>query len=238
MSDYLDPREAEVRSLVEAWIKDDSFSCLAGKAALRRDLITYAALGPLGERDTTVALHQQLERFVAEDLSPQENFATFITVFDGPTGLTEEQFESVLWQQLADLHELDRERYAWAPEAAQDPRSPQFAYSVAGHPFFVVGLHDGASRITRRSPLTALAFNSHQQFERLKANGVYWGLQRRIRERELRLQQSINPNLSEFGEVSEAQQYSGRAAELGWKCPFHPQPGPVGNPGNSGHVAR
>ncbi|KWT61174.1 hypothetical protein ADL21_14960 [Streptomyces albus subsp. albus] len=188
--------------------------------------MTYAAPGPLGERGTTAALHRRLERFVAEGLAEKENFASFIAVFDGPTGLTEEQFESALWQQLTDLHELDRERYGWAPEASQDPESPQFAYSVAGHPFFVVGLHGGASRITRRSPRTALAFNSHHQFERLKENGVYWGLQRRIRERELRLQQSLNPNLSDFGEVSEARQYSGRAAGPGWGCPFHAQPGP------------
>ncbi|MBB5935024.1 guanitoxin biosynthesis heme-dependent pre-guanitoxin N-hydroxylase GntA [Streptomyces zagrosensis] len=224
MSEYLDQREAAVRSLIGEWIKGDSFSCLAGKASLRRDLITYAVLGPLGEQETTVALHGELEKFVAEGLSPQEDFATFITVFDGPTGLTEEQFESALWQQLADLHAWDSQRYAWAPEADRDPNSPRFAYSVAGHPFFVVGLHDQASRITRRSPLTALAFNSHHQFERLKKTGVYGGLQRRIREREVRLQEGINPNLGEFGQVSEARQYSGRAAEPDWSCPFHPQP--------------
>ncbi|MEP6902345.1 MAG: YqcI/YcgG family protein, partial [Actinomycetota bacterium] len=30
-----------------------------------------------------------------------------------------------------------------------------------------------------------------------------------------------NPNLSDFGTQSEARQYSGRAVEHEWKCPFH-----------------
>jgi FPC/CPF motif-containing protein YcgG len=222
VSEKPDQWEAEARSRIGEWITSGDFSCLAGKAALRRGLITYAALGRLGEPGTTQDLHRELERFVAEKLAPEENFATFVAVFDGPTGLTEEQFESALWEQLAHLHELDARRHDWAPDVARDPESPRFAYSVAGHPFFVVGLHEHSSRITRRAPLTALAFNSHHQFERLKQNGVYWGLQRRIREREVRLQQSINPNLGEFGEVSEARQYSGRAAEPDWRCPFHP----------------
>lgn len=222
MSTHLDQREADVRALIGEWIKGDSFSCLAGKAALRRDLITYGVLGALGAAGTTAALHRALEDFVTEALTPEENFATFIAVFDGPGGLSEEEFEAALWQQLTDLHALDRQRYDWAPEADRDPGSPRFAYSVAGHPFFVVGLHDRASRITRRSPYTALAFNSHHQFERLKVSGVYQGLQRRIRERELRLQRSINPNLGEFGQESEARQYAGRATEPGWSCPFRP----------------
>jgi hypothetical protein len=42
-----------------------------------------------------------------------------------------------------------------------------------------------------------------------------------VRERDFKLQGSLNPNLSNFGEQSEARQYSGRAVETDWKCPFH-----------------
>jgi hypothetical protein len=35
------------------------------------------------------------------------------------------------------------------------------------------------------------------------------------------LQGSLNPNLADFGEQSEARQYSGRATEADWVCPFH-----------------
>ncbi|MEV5945404.1 guanitoxin biosynthesis heme-dependent pre-guanitoxin N-hydroxylase GntA [Streptomyces sp. NPDC051993] len=217
-----DAGESDVRSLINEWIQGDDFSCLAAKAAVRRGLLTHAELGPLGSVDTTAVLHQALERFVTERLDPAENFATFVAVFDGPTRLSEQEFERALWGQLTALHEYDSRRYAWAPGVAHDPESPHFAYSVAEHPFFVVGLHGAASRISRRFPLPALAFNSHQQFGRLKESDVYYGLQQRIREREMRLQQSINPNLSEFGEASEARQYSGRPAEAEWECPFRP----------------
>ncbi len=44
-----------------------------------------------------------------------------------------------------------------------------------------------------------------------------------IRERELALQGSLNANLSNFGEQSEARQYSGRRVEVGWRCPFSPR---------------
>jgi FPC/CPF motif-containing protein YcgG len=72
-----------------------------------------------------------------------------------------------------------------------------------------------------------MVFNSHIQFERLKERGIYGRIQREVRAREINLQGSINPNLSDFGERSEAAQYSGRAAPADWRCPFrpHPQPG-------------
>jgi len=35
------------------------------------------------------------------------------------------------------------------------------------------------------------------------------------------VQGSLNPNLADFGERSEARQYSGREVEEHWRCPFH-----------------
>ena len=42
-----------------------------------------------------------------------------------------------------------------------------------------------------------------------------------VRERDIALQGSANPNLADFGERSEARQYSGRVTEPAWRCPFH-----------------
>ncbi len=41
------------------------------------------------------------------------------------------------------------------------------------------------------------------------------------RAREMAFQGSINPMLKNFGERSEASQYSGRAVSDNWPCPFH-----------------
>jgi FPC/CPF motif-containing protein YcgG len=52
--------------------------------------------------------------------------------------------------------------------------------------------------------------------------GVYHKVRNKIRERDIALQGNINPVLEDFGERSEARQYSGRQVESNWKCPFHP----------------
>ncbi|MFL6514134.1 MAG: YqcI/YcgG family protein, partial [Chthoniobacterales bacterium] len=65
-------------------------------------------------------------------------------------------------------------------------------------------------------------------FERLRTDGKWKKMQTAIRARELVLQGSVNPMLSDFGQESEARQYSGRAVPEDWsppaggegKCPF------------------
>ncbi|WP_328928135.1 MULTISPECIES: guanitoxin biosynthesis heme-dependent pre-guanitoxin N-hydroxylase GntA [unclassified Streptomyces] len=208
------------------WIMGEDFSCLAAKAAVRRGTLTPVQLGSMGSADATSDLHTAIFEFTKMELSPTENFATLVAVFEEPSALTEPEFDALMWQQLTDLHAVDVEQgFSWAPDVSPDPASPDFAFSLAGHPFFVVGMHANASRISRRYPRPALAFNSNHQFRRLKQSGVYYGLQRRIRQREERLQRSINPNLAEFGEASDARQYSGAATGEQWRCPFHPQDG-------------
>jgi FPC/CPF motif-containing protein YcgG len=64
-----------------------------------------------------------------------------------------------------------------------------------------------------------LAFNSHDQFERLRATGQFERMQDVIRERDTQLEGDVNPNLANFGEHTEARQYSGRAVEPDWRCP-------------------
>jgi FPC/CPF motif-containing protein YcgG len=63
-------------------------------------------------------------------------------------------------------------------------------------------------------------FNPHEQFERLRADGKWKHMQETIRERDVQLQGTINPMLSDFGERSEARQYSGRAVDEDWRAPF------------------
>ncbi len=210
-----------VDQLLRAWIESEEFSCLGAKASLRRESLSHVEVGVMGQTETTEALHRSLVDFVSHDLDPEQNFATLVAVFEGPRGLPEPEFHDLLWRQLGDLHVLDVKRgFGWAEGADPDPASEKFGFSIAAHPFFVVGLHPQSSRITRRFPFPAIAFNSHHQFKRLVNNGVYGGLQERIRAREMRLQQSINPNLADFGTASEARQYSGMRTDENWRCPF------------------
>jgi uncharacterized protein len=64
-------------------------------------------------------------------------------------------------------------------------------------------------------------FNPHAQFDRLRQQGHYTRLRDHIRERDAALQGTANPNVSDFGEASEARQYSGRDTTGDqWRCPF------------------
>ena len=104
---------------------------------------------------------------------------------------------------------------------SSDADHADFSFSVGGMAFFVVGLHAGSSRLTRRFAWPTLVMNPHRQFENLKANGTFPRFQKVIRHADQELQGAVNPMLAEHGRKSEAMQYSGRHVEPDWRCPFH-----------------
>ena len=147
-------------------------------------------------------------------------YATFIAIFERPRQTTEDEFERLLWKQLRLLHEHDAAEHDWDPAVATDPSDPHFSFSLGGQALYVIGLHANSSREARRFRWPTLVFNPHQQFERLRADGKWKHMQETIRHRDFELQGTINPMLSDFGERSEARQYSGRAVEENWRAPF------------------
>ncbi|MBC7804692.1 MAG: YqcI/YcgG family protein, partial [Akkermansiaceae bacterium] len=152
-------------------------------------------------------------------------FFTFVATFTGPSGLNEAAFEGLLWSQLQKLHDNDASVSEWDASVSEDPDSPHFSWSFGGKAFFVVGLHPASSRFTRRFPFPTLVFNAHFQFEQLREAGKYERMQDVMRSRDTALQGTINPNLSDFGDASDARQYSGREVEGDWRCPFHARTG-------------
>ncbi|HEY2139517.1 MAG TPA: guanitoxin biosynthesis heme-dependent pre-guanitoxin N-hydroxylase GntA [Chthoniobacterales bacterium] len=151
---------------------------------------------------------------------PSNEYATFVAIFERPRNTTEIEFENLFWKQLRALHDYDARHFAWDAHVSSDPADPHFSFSFGGQSLYVIGLHANSSREARRFPWPALIFNPHEQFERLRADGKWKRMQEAIRSRDLELQGSINPMLSDFGEQSEARQYSGRAVEDDWKAPF------------------
>ena len=206
------------------FVGEGAFPCVGAKAALSRGSMDIAELGPLGSRANDAPLLDRIGRF-ARRLDPVDAgdlaLHTFVAVFSGPRDTDERRFEAMLWAQLQRLHELDAARgEPWAGDVSADPDDPRFSFSLAGHPFFVIGLHPGASRRARRFDWPAMVFNSHRQFERLRADGRYGKMQAAIRQRDTALQGGINPNLADYGDASEARQYSGREVEPEWRCPL------------------
>ncbi|QOW24430.1 guanitoxin biosynthesis heme-dependent pre-guanitoxin N-hydroxylase GntA [Lysobacter sp. H23M47] len=207
-----------------AFVDDPRFPCVGSKVALARDAIEVVEFAdlrdPAGDGRLLDGLSAFGARLDAED--PDAKIVrSYVAVYAEPRRTDERQFEQLLWKQLQRLHDLDVARgNAWASDVANDPDDRRFSLSLSGHPFFVIGLHPGASRMARRTPMPALVFNSHRQFERLRADGRFRKMQAATRKRDEQLQGSINPNLADFGEAGETRQYSGRAVGRDWKCPF------------------
>jgi uncharacterized protein len=128
-------------------------------------------------------------------------------------------FETLLWRQLAALHDLSKPNFEWNTAVSKEPDDPRFSFSFAGSAYFVVGLSPASKRWARRFPWPTLVFNDHFQFERLREAQRFDRMRDLIRERDQALHGSNNPMLEDHGAHSEARQYSGREVGQDWRCP-------------------
>jgi FPC/CPF motif-containing protein YcgG len=209
---------------VKAYVMDPPFPCVGARSAVNTGRAQFGSFGSLGsdEPKCLQALCDALLEFSRTYAKPDEAPVTFMALFEDNVD-DEADFEQRLWQHLQLLHDMDRQDFEWAPDVSSDPASCDFSFSEAGRAFFIVGLHPGASRISRRAPVPCLAFNFHDQFQLMRASGKFQKMQRAIRSRDVALQGNANPVLKSFGEASEARQYSGRAVSSDWQCPFTPE---------------
>jgi FPC/CPF motif-containing protein YcgG len=220
----VNPRAELVHDQLRALITSRSFSCLGAKAALSAGDYWIGVYDEMAECVTTQDLVRDLQAFSASEANrdpADRNFRTFIATFESPVCQDERSFERLVWRQLQALHDLDRQSNDWDPTVSADPDDPRFAFSVGGRAYFVVGLHAASSRWARRFAWPTLVFNPHHQFDRLREQGTFEQLRDQIRKRDRALQRVLNPMLSDFGERSEARQYSGRRVEDDWRCPFN-----------------
>jgi uncharacterized protein len=205
------------------------FSCIGAKAAFHDQAYGFAVYDEMGTNDSTAGLCRDLCHFSQSGITLRSEYSTFVAIFHSPISLSETEFEARLWLQLQKLHRASAKHFDWDRKVSSDPADPRFSFSFAGRAFYVIGLHANSSRHARRFSWPALVFNPHEQFVRLRRDGKWKRMQKTIRAREIALQGSINPMLSDFGEQSEARQYSGRAVSDDWtppsgnageKCPF------------------
>lgn len=204
------------------FIQDNAFPCVAAKSALATEGMRIVVAGDLRDRQADRPILSALQAAPGTSEATQDLVSTAV-LFPLTPPLSEIAFEKHLWALLQSLHEADRDEFEWDPAVSSDPSSADFAMSIGGKGYFVVGLHPGSSRLARRAPMAAAAFNPHSQFRRLKTDGRYDRLRQAVRNRDIALQGKANPMLADHGEVSEASQYSGRKVFNGWKCPFRPQ---------------
>jgi FPC/CPF motif-containing protein YcgG len=203
---------------VHHYVQAKQFPCVAAKSAAQGGNITQCSYNQLTESGDDDSILKDLHNFVAG--GDNGVFRSFVATFGGISDLSETEFEAAMWNRLQALHDLDVQTHGWDRSVSCDPSSPGFSFSLGGKAFFIIGLHPNASRLSRRYHCAALVFNLHEQFEALRRGGRYERMREVIRRRDAALCGSPNPALRNFGEQSEARQYSGRAVPDNWRCPF------------------
>jgi FPC/CPF motif-containing protein YcgG len=219
-----DPHTSIVHRAFRSVVMSESYTCVLGRAALRRGTYRFGCYPPLGTPEAARAVGADLWQFIQDFPVDPDRLATFVAAFDGPVCETETRFERLLWRQLQAMHDIDP--VPWDPGVGRDPNRKGFSFSIAGRSFFIVGLHPASSRWARRIAWPTLVFNAHDQFAALRHSGAMDRMTQVMRTRDRRLQGEINPSLRYFdGPHPETVMYSGRLPEDGWTCPLHVRDG-------------
>jgi hypothetical protein len=213
-----DPLAEEFRR----FLAQPDFPCVGAKAALARGQVHFLVARDITSGWDDLRIYSAVFNFSELYRARPTLFQSFVVIFRGPQSLNEAGYEARLWERLQSLTDKDDwHGQAHDERVSADPTDLHFSLSFAKEAFFVVGLHPNASRPARRFAFPAIVFNPHEQFEKLREENLYRGLREKISKRDEALAGSRNPMLQTFGEKSEAPQYSGRAVENSWKCPYH-----------------
>ena len=212
------------------FIAATDFPCVGAKAALGRGNLRIVVARSLRSAWDDLRILPTLHDLADAYRADPEPFQSLAVLFDCDEGVEEAEFEKLMWRRLQSLSDKD----AWLgrmpdPRVAHDPDDPHFAMSFGGEGFFVVGLHPRASRPARRFSHPAMVFNLHDQFERMRASGLYDRLSSKIIARDVALAGTANPMLAAHGTMSAARQYSGRAVGADWRCPYSGRGGTTGD---------
>jgi uncharacterized protein len=203
------------------FLNNKAFPCVGAKAALAKQQVKCMVAGdmrcPIDDR----SILQFLYDFVDEYRLSNGIFYSAAIIFEEPVTLTEDVFDELLWKRLQALANLDAEKHLYDKRVDADPSSANFSFSIKEEAFFIVGLHPASSRASRQFKYPTLVFNPHAQFEKLKQTNKYQLIRNVARKRDIAYSGSVNPMLDDFGNSSEAFQYSGRRYDDQWKCPLY-----------------
>lgn len=211
------------------FISDEQYPCVAARAAMAQKNIACFVAGHMACPHDDAAILQFIYDFVERFRKSESGFRSAAVIFKYPGDTTPETFDDLLWQRLQALSNLDAKKFQYDERVSPDPSDPDFSFSLGEEAFFLIGLHPGSDRSSRRFGHPAIIFNPHVQFEDLRSLNRYGKLKNIIRRRDVLYSGSINPMLADFKEASEAHQYSGRHYDGEWTCPLKTKHGESGD---------
>jgi FPC/CPF motif-containing protein YcgG len=222
--------KVEIDPVVEEFqrfISDDTYPCVAARAALSRQQIKFLVADHMACPKDDNRILQFVYEFVEHYRASKTTLHSAAVIFRQPGMTTEEMFDSFLWQRLQSLATMDAENFSYDKRVSSEPMSSDFSFSLAEEAFFIIGMHPGSSRPARRFRYPALIFNPHAQFDELRTLDRYEKMKNIVRKRDILFSGSINPMLSDYGNTSEALQYSGRHYGSEWTCPLKTMHGTI-----------
>ncbi|HTF16598.1 MAG TPA: guanitoxin biosynthesis heme-dependent pre-guanitoxin N-hydroxylase GntA [Chryseolinea sp.] len=203
------------------FIADSDYPCIGAKAAMaKQHLPCFVGTDircPHDDASIATFLFEFVDRFRSERPSA---FYSAAVIFDQPQEISEEDFDTFLWNRLQAIADIDATFFPYDARVSGDPAATDFSFSIKAEALYVIGLHPHSARKARRFLHPGIVFNPHQQFDWLRSTGKYDSMKRSVRRRDLEYSGSVNPMLADFGVSSEAIQYSGKQYGNNWKCPF------------------
>jgi len=201
---------------LKAFINFRDFPCVMAKSVLKKGhLENYQIKDSTSEEELLNYLYMFIDHFRNE---PQKLHSC---IFEFPCfeDSTFERFESYFWNLLEELSKLDKQKYRHDDRVSNSYSNSNYSYSLKEEAFFIVMLHPQSPRLSRRYSYPSIVFNPHEQFENLRKANKYQKIKNIIRKRDQKVQGSVNPMLSDFGERNELYQYTGRDYSVGEVMP-------------------
>src|SRR5687768_5669740 len=161
--------QVEIIDAYHRFLGKKEFACVAARAALAKEHIKcFVADHMACPKDDAAILHF-LYQFIDYYRKTDEPFHSAAIIFKEPRIYSEDMFESLLWQRLQALSDMDAKTYGYDKRVDADPRSPQFSFSLKEEAFFLIGLHASSSRASRQFHYPSIVFNPHAEFEKLRS---------------------------------------------------------------------
>lgn len=203
-----------------AFLQERNYPCVGAKAALAKQQLKCMVAGNLGAGTDDKNILQFLYNFIDDYRKDGSLYHSAAIIFTEPELMSEEFFDTLMWERLQALHDLDSFNYTYDNRVDANPSSPNFSFSIKQEAFFIIGMHKVNSRLSRQFRYPALVFNPHQQFQQLRVLDKYQQMKDIVRKRDIKYSGSVNPMLDDFGRSSEVYQYSGRQYDSNWRCPL------------------
>ncbi len=210
----------EVEESFKAFVLAQDFPCVMAKAAIKQSKVKILVLEYMNANDHNQEILDALYQFIDNYRKTKETYQSFVVIFTKTKIQDEDHFEDLFWKKLQALYDIDSRSYPYDGRVSSDPSSANFSFSLKEEAFFVVGLSPASGRLARRFEYPTMVFNLHEQFAILREQRKFENIRDVIRTKDEELNGSVNKMLADFGNKTEALQYTGKQYDSNWKCPL------------------